>query len=626
MEKETPENFFFHFDERDIYVFFKTQDFIAFLCNMKYAWLLSVILVFHIRSVCLSEQDFHSDTWVAVDGLGRALPDYTQVGPPRANRTVGMFYFLHLGHDGAVDGPYDVSKILEAHPEALYNLSDSHWGPLYASHHWGESLFGYYDINDDFILRKHASMIVNAGVDVIIFDVSNGVTFRDNYQKLCAVYTEVRAKGGRTPQIAFLCPFGNPGDMGRNTVRAIYEDLYANGSYSDLWFRWKGKPLMLADPGYVDDDIRPFFTLRQNIAPYNQGPTGLNQWAWLEIYPQHIFMNSDGEKEEVAVGVAQNYNTINYNSTAPMSFPGAFGRSYHNNSMDNRTDAVNWGLNFAEQWGRALEIDPLFIYITGWNEWTAGRYDKWWLFTAPPVVFVDEFIQEFSRDIEPMSGGHGDNYYYQLVNYVRRYKGVRPLIPVTPGPIVIDGNFTDWIPVQPSFQKDPGTPVWRDFRGSGKAGPYINHTGRNDIIEAKVSYNVDNIYFYARTNNLTTNYSDPNWMFLFLNTDANYTTGWLGYDYVINRAVQSAQTTSLERNDGSGSYVWTKEADLSFAVQGKELELMIPRQLLNIPSSSPVTIDFKWTDNIQQDGTWSDFTLNGDAAPPDRFNFRAQLN
>jgi hypothetical protein len=277
--------------------------------------------------VSLSQHDVQSDTWVAVDGLGRALPDSTQVGPPRANRTVGIFYFLHLGHDGAVDGPYDVSKILKAHPEALYNISDSHWGPLYASHHWGESLFGYYDINDDFILRKHASMIVNAGVDVIIFDVSNGVTFRDNYQKLCSVYTDIRAKGGRTPQIAFLCPFGNPGDMGRKTTRAVYEDLYANGSYSDLWFRWKGKPLMLADPGYVDDDLRQFFTLRQNIGPYNQGPTGPNQWAWLEIYPQHVYPNDEGEKEEVAVGVAQNYNTIQYNSTAPMSWPGAFGRS-----------------------------------------------------------------------------------------------------------------------------------------------------------------------------------------------------------------------------------------------------------------------------------------------------------
>ncbi|CAF0978465.1 unnamed protein product [Adineta ricciae] len=581
-----------------------------------------LILTFH---VCIAQQDIQSDTWVAVDALGRTLSNASQVGPPRAHRTVGMFYFLHLGHDGSINGPYDVSKILQAHPEALYNISDSHWGPLDYSHIWGESLFGYYMIDDDFILRKHASMIVNAGVDVIIFDVSNGVTFRDNYQKLCRVYTDIRVKGGRTPQIAFLCPFGNPDDMGRKTTRAIYEDLYANGSYSDLWFRWKGKPLMLADPDYVDDDIRQFFTLRRNIAPYNQGPTGPNQWAWLEIYPQHAFPNSEGETEEAAVGVAQNYNTIQYNSTAPMSWKGAFGRSHHNNSMDNRTDAVNWGLNFAEQWQRALEIDPLFIFVTGWNEWTAGRYASWSRWTAPPVIFVDEFIQEFSRDIEPMMGGHGDNYYYQLVDSVRRYKGVRSVIPVQASPIIIDGHFQDWIPVQPSFQTDPGTPVCRNYSGSGKAGPYINYTGRNDIIESKVSYNGDYIYFYVRTYNMTTNYTDPNWMLLFLNTDANYTTGWLGYDYVINRHVQSLGETFLERNTENNSYVWTELTTIPYAMRGKELELMVPRKMLNIPSSS-VTIDFKWADNIQQDGTWSDFTLNGDAAPPDRFNFRAQLN
>ncbi|CAF3492513.1 unnamed protein product [Rotaria sp. Silwood1] len=592
---------------------------------MKEARLFIFLNIFVTLYLNSCQQDVQSDTWVAVDGLGRVLPNVTQVGPPRVNRTVGIFYFLTLGNDGVSNGPYDVSKILKAHPEALYDLNNPYWGPLYTSHHWGESLFGYYVIDDDFILRKHASMIVNAGIDVIIFDVSNAVTYRNSYQKLCSIYSDIRMKGGRTPHIAFLCPFGNPGDIGRKTTRALYDDLYANGSYSDLWFRWKGKPLMLADPEYVDDDIRQFFTLRRNIAPYNQGPTGPDQWAWLEIYPQHVYPNSDGEKEEVAVGVAQNYNTIQYNSTAPMSWPGAFGRSYHNSTMDNRTDAVNWGLNFAEQWERALEIDPLFIFVTGWNEWTAGKYDTWSRWTWPPVIFVDEFIQEFSRDIEPMNGGHGDNYYYQLVDYVRRYKGVHPLTPIKPSPIVIDGNFDDWKPVQPSFKTDPGTPVWRDYRGYGKAGPYVNHTGRNDIVETKVSYSEDDIYFYVRTKNLTTNYTDSNWMLLFLNVDTNYTTGWLGYDFVLNRAVLSFQETSLERNNVSNSYVWTKVANVPYAMKGRELELMVSRRLLGIQPSS-VTIDFKWADNIQQDGTWSDFTLNGDAAPPDRFNFRAQLN
>ena len=38
------------------------------------------------------------------------------------------------------------------------------------------------------------------------------------------------------------------------------------------------------------------------------------------------------------------------------------------------------------------------------------------------TFFVDEFLEEYSRDIEPMQGGHGDNYYYQLISYVRRLK------------------------------------------------------------------------------------------------------------------------------------------------------------------------------------------------------------
>jgi hypothetical protein len=34
------------------------------------------------------------------------------------------------------------------------------------------------------------------------------------------------------------------------------------------------------------------------------------------------------------------------------------------------------------------------------------------LYGTGPVTFVDEFSAEFSRDIEPMKGGHGDNYVY----------------------------------------------------------------------------------------------------------------------------------------------------------------------------------------------------------------------
>jgi hypothetical protein len=68
----------------------------------------------------------------------------------------------------------------------------------------------------------------------------------------------------------------------------------------------------------VEKELQDFFTLRSPVAAYDVGPSGLNQWAWLEVYPQHSFPGPDSKVEELAVGVAQNYNTI-VNSTAPMS-------------------------------------------------------------------------------------------------------------------------------------------------------------------------------------------------------------------------------------------------------------------------------------------------------------------
>ncbi len=34
--------------------------------------------------------------------------------------------------------------------------------------------------------------------------------------------------------------------------------------------------------------------------------------------------------------------------------------------------------------------------------------------------FVDQFNDEFSKDTEPMKGGFGDAYYYQLAQNIRR--------------------------------------------------------------------------------------------------------------------------------------------------------------------------------------------------------------
>ena len=725
--------------------------------------------------------DTAPDTWVGTDAPGRALPTAAQVGPPRPNKTVGMFYFLTFDRGG--DGPYDNTKILKAHPNAMRDVHDPAWGPLNAGHYWGEPLFGYYASDDEWVLRKHAQMLADAGVDVVIFDNSNAVTYDKAREALCRVWEDVRRKGGRTPQIAFLCPFGNPGNIGGDTLRELYDTLYAPGRYKDLWFRWNGKPLVLADPGYADADglrlpaprqpaalrpggtlgqtftadrpwtaaggefptwnttdagmtlslyahgpggpllaqrrfenvrdnaailldagkarqagkyylemsrpaghigwwgcsaevyagggawedgqtspgdralrvryageagatvlspdarrmtrqsaarqaqaMRDFFTFRSPIAPYDLQSPPPGHWAWLQNYPQAPQLSPTGQVEQITVGVAQNYNAVTH--LAPMSFPGAFGRSYHDGHQDTRPDAVDRGLNFAEQWRRALAVDPPFVFITGWNEWTAGFYDAWAGYKAPPPIFVDEFSEEYSRDIEPMKtdamgGGHGDDYYYQLVAAVRRYKGVRALPPVTPQPIAVHGSFAAWRGVAPEFRDAVGDAAHRDAPGVGRAGPYVNTTGRNDIVAAKVSDDANNVYFYVRTAQPLTPHTDPDWMLLLLNTDGDAKTGWLGYDFLVNRRV-GAKTASVERNVG-GKYQWQSVGQVPYRARGNELMLAIPRRLLGI-RTLPATIDFKWADNcLSRTPQASDFTLNGDAAPDARFNYRARL-
>src|SRR5262249_23715580 len=158
-------------------------------------------------------------------------------------RRVAIFYFLwHGAH--VQGGPYDITRILQQDPSAITNKTSSLWGPLHAPHHWGESIFGYYLTDDAAVLRKHAQMLADAGVDAITFDVATRLAYRPYYNALLKVFAEARALGANPPRVAFLCPFGDP----LKVVAELYRDLYEPGRYSDQWFRWEGKPLILADP------------------------------------------------------------------------------------------------------------------------------------------------------------------------------------------------------------------------------------------------------------------------------------------------------------------------------------------------------------------------------------------
>jgi hypothetical protein len=555
----------------------------------------------------------YADTWDARDDLGRRLPDFTETGPPRTDRYVGLFYFLWLNMHTQT-GPFDISRILAEHPNAMQDGKHPAWGPMGHFHHWGESVFGYYRSDDEYVFRKHAEMLADAGVDVVIFDVTNGFTYKQSYMALCRAFTEARADGVAAPAIAFLCAFGPRPEE----VHELHRDLYGPGLYSDLWFRWEGKPLIMAFSTGVDPEVREFFTFRTPVPSYFSGPSGPDQWGWLEVHPQHVFRNEAGEAEQMTVGVAQ--NAVDDRLTA-FSEPGSKGRSFRGGQHDTRPGAVNYGLNFAEQWERALEVDPQFIFITGWNEWVASRYESFADWNAL-VVFVDMFDQEGSRDIEPMKGGHGDNYYYQMIDGIRRFKGVRPQpLAGMPQSIAIDGRFEDWDPVLPEYRHHRGSTGHRNHPGWGELPHYVNTSGRNDVVSAKVDRDAGSLYFYVRTREALTPHTDPQWMMLFIGTGADPTDAWLGYDFVLNRS-PAGDTLVVERS--RGGWDWEIVGQAGFAYEGNQLELAIPRSILNLDTGQRLDIRFKWADNTGVDGDPVHFITHGEAAPGGRFAYRYQ--
>jgi len=234
---------------------------------------------------------------------------------------------------------------------------------------------------------------------------------------------------------------------------------------------------------------------------------------------------------------------------------------------------------------------------------------------------VDAYNAEFNRDIEPMRGGSTDDLYYQLIANVRRFKGARP-IPFASAPQTIDvnGDFLGWKTVAPEFRASVGKTLHRDHAGWGDLH-YVNNSGRNDIIASKVARDDKNAYFYARTAQPLSPSSDPHWMMLFINADRSAATGWNGYDFLINGTVLNGHETTISRwQNGS----WKRIGRARFSVKGTELQIAVPLSSIG-QSVAKVGFDFKWVDNADPNDlpTWF---VNGDCAPPRRFNYRFQTS
>lgn len=599
--------------------------------RLAYANLATVLATGMFQTVMAQSVTADSDQWAFTDGLNRTARDYGEAGERRTDKFVGIFYWTwHQPecHDES-KRVINISKVIAEHPEAMQDYNSPYWGGSQRPDEffWGEPLFGYYLTTDRWVLRKHAEMLADAGVDVVFFDCTNlDYIWQESFEALCETWLEAKADGVKVPKFAFTMSFDKTSEPARWAMRTLYVKYYYSGKYKDLWFYWKGKPLIMAYkdvlnvPNDFDPEIKKFFTFRPGEGQYKFGDMSF-KWSWLQVYPQQAaymdFSTGKLKYEQTSVGVAQNASDAT--SLCAFNLPGTYGRSYSkNNGFDQREDAYLYGWNFQEQWDRAMELDTDIVFVTGWNEWRAGMWtsaEGW----SDPLSFADQFDWDHSRDCEPTAdwGDKGDVYYQQLVDNIRRFKGMAPPAEVSTPKTIRLNTSGEWDDVLPRYVAYKGNTFHRDHDGYYETH-YTNSTGRNDIAGAQVTHDADYVYFRVETAEDLTPSTDRNWMQLFIDADRDKSTGWCGYDFVINHASPSdAEVVVVRCVDNK--WQWAVAGHAVYSAVGNVLEIAVPKSLLGM--SADVDFEFKWNDNMQDEGNIMDFYVNGDTAPGGRFNY-----
>lgn len=590
-------------------------------------------------------------TWAAVDGLGRTVSTATQVGPAKGDKTVGVFYWIWHNYWGKDHPARNITQIMSKNPGARNDFSHSAWEGTaeWTPYFWDQPLLGYYRTTDKYVLRKHAEMLADADVDVIIFDCSNGdLTFAEGYTAIFKAFEEAKADGVDVPQIAFLLNFFEQ-DQAKKQITQLYKQIYKKDKWKDLWFLWDGKPLIMAQEAMLDPkvaeekQIHDFFTFRYNVPTYFDADYSYDAkaWGWCSVYPQTKFgVRADGSVEQMCVSAAQ--NAANGQLVAMNHYLGgvqgrgyakdhySYQYTYQNNTVTvnkNTKDAYIYGLNFQQQWDYAIEVSPDFVFVTGWNEYVVNRQKNWY---NTPNAFSDNFDAAYSRDIEPSRGILKDHFYYQLVENIRRYKGTDVQEAASAAnnaykTVDITSAEDQWADVTLAYNHYTGSTVKRNSAGY-QGTKYESDTMRNDIVQSKVAYDAENIYFMVETKDDLTSSSDAAWMRLLIDTDpTGVTANWEGFEYIVNRVSSSGGKAVLEKSIGGWNF--EKVGEISFSASGKRLQLAIPKSMLGFTGTGTVQFNFKWADNTRKDGATQDsgdildFYQYGDVAPGGRFMF-----
>ena len=583
----------------------------------------------------------NNGNWAGIDDLGRSLPTAAEVGPPKARRWVGLFYWQWHGRLRQQPA-FDMTAFLASHPKFMDFDADPPGGPRNPTWYWARPIMDYYRSDDPWVIRRHLPLIAAAGVDFLFLDYTNSSVYDRELTTFLDVSDDLKAKGTAVPRLTFF--LNHEPDW---KIESLYTHWYRPGKHADSWFRWQGKPLLMAAmptdasklkaPALLPE-IQRYFTWRPTWA-LGKADRDRHLWRFLSTPADPPALGPDGAPEQMVVNKSMGGPIWDAVKDGGVSWTGAKDvpphkpADYDGNWM--LPDAGR-GVFFQAEWDHAMRVAPPILLVTGWNEWTASVWDRPGVVMLDRVTrrgqghIVDEFNMQFNRDIEPMAptgpgepSGYGDDYYWQFVENMRQYKGMNPPAAASaPRAIPVTADAAAWAGVTPVFHDTVGDIGNRDWDGKPDGTHYVDRSARNDIATAQVARDGRTVTFRVTTAAPLSPPTPDNWMTLLIDADGNAATGWHGYDLLVNRS-RSGGMASVERYAGDGTrWQWTKVADGPLGVADRALSVAVPRTLFEPGDARPLRFDFKWTDDLPVEPTVWDFYRHGDVAPDGRFNFR----
>lgn len=557
---------------------------------------------------------------VGIDQFGRTF----DIINGEKNKEVGMFFWLWMGlhyHTNEHTGVYDATKILEKYGQDILFKQSSDVSPAGQFHWWGEPLWGYYRIDDEWVIRKQMELLTLSGVDFLVFDTTNAWTYTSYAQNIMRVINEMMNAGWDAPKVAFYTH-----SRSMDTVRSIYNDIYSRNIYPNTWYKVNGKPFIVA---YTDpaDDMREAQSRGEasySPAPYSSAIASFfhfakPQWpsdpyyqdgfAWIEwSYPQPMHGNM------MNVSVASH-------PQVPMSFSITrgyknWGRGYNVATQKNVSEDADRGTFFQSQWDTVHKTDPDVVFVDGWNEWIALK-SLW----DGEYMLCDAASKEFSRDIEMMKGGYNDAFYIQLIQNIRKYKGNSASnAPTFQKTIDINASSRQWNDVFSAYITPMSKSIARSSTDPSMTIEYKEAAARNNIQKIKVAHDSSYFYFYIECqSNITAYKNGENWMNLLIGTGNVSQKGWEGYEYAVNRSGVTGSSSDILRLDKNGR--GTKCGAAQYSISGKIMQVRIPRTALGLGANEN-TLYFKVADNVTSVYDIMDYYVSGKSMPMGRLSYR----